>query len=548
MTQEKTYVIGHKNPDTDSICSAIALAELKNAQGLENVEAARAGDINPQTAFILERFGVQPPRFLPDVYQRARDIMVDDVVFVSVTTPIVHIMDIMKRRKIRFLPVLDDSGRPIGTITLMELARRYIVTMEAEISREVVTSFANIMETLKAKPVVDAMGSGDATLDVFVGAMAEESFIKTVSAREPSGCAVIVGDRADIQRKSVEMGVSLVIVTGGFCMDDDLVAEARGKGVSVIISPLDSATTALLVRLSTPASEVFDAGFEVVSPDDPVEEVRFKLGGRNGVLVLDNEGVMRGVVTKSCLLKPSSTNLVLVDHNELSQAVDGAETANIVEVVDHHRIGNFSTSHAIRFTCDSVGSTSTLVAELYRASGHKIKKETAGILLGRVLSDTVLLKSPTTTDRDHDIVRWLEEASSLDHTAFGTEIFAATSSIKKRGAGVVVRSDHKVFETKGRSFGVGQVETIGFGEFFDVRDELTTELERIRDEKKLKLSALLVTDIALGTSLLLAVGEKEVIYNLGYPKLDDGLLELKNVISRKKQVVPHILGVFNEIY
>ncbi|MBI5588688.1 MAG: DHH family phosphoesterase, partial [Deltaproteobacteria bacterium] len=242
------------------------------------------------------------------------------------------------------------------------------------------------------------------------------------------------------------------------------------------------------------------------------------------------------------------TNLVLVDHNELSQAVDGADRVNILEVIDHHRIGNFHSPYPIPFICEPVGSTSTLVSELFRRRGLPIKKETAGLLLGGVLSDTVILKSPTTTGRDREIVKWLEERSGLDHMAFGSEIFSATSSLKKRGPEAVVNGDYKVFETKGRKFGIGQVETIGFDEFHEEKERLVKELERVREKKDLKLSALLVTDIVMGTSLLLAVGEKEVIYKLDYPRLEEGVYELKNVLSRKKQVVPHILSVFNAIY
>lgn len=548
MVKEVTFVIGHKNPDTDSIVSAIALAELKKAQGMENVEAARAGDINPQTGFILDYFGMTPPRYLPDVHVKARDIMSTDVVVVGEDEPIEKVMGIMRREKVRFIPVIGSDDRPRGVVTLTDLALKYVVTIEAERSREVTTSLKNIVSTLGAEATVDFLGDTDLALSVYVGAMAEESFLKTVSRKDPARCAVIVGDRTDIQRRSVEMGMGLLIVTGGFRVQAGIVEAAKAGNVSVVVSPHDTATTALLVRLSTPARAICDPEFETVSPDEPVEVLRHRLTGTTGLLVLDEEGSLLGIITRSSLLRPSPTNLVLVDHNELGQAVDGADEANIVEVIDHHRIGNFTTSHAIPFTCEPVGSTSTLVADLYRRSGLEIRKEVAGILLGGVLSDTVMLKSPTTTEKDRDTVRWLEEKSTLDHRTYGEEIFSATSSLKKRGAVAVVRGDHKVFEAKGRKFGIGQVETIGFDEFQVEKEKLLEELKKIKVEKDLKLSALLVTDIVMGTSLLLAEGEKEVLMNLGYPKVDEHTHELKNVISRKKQVVPHILSVLNEVY
>lgn len=548
MSGEITYVIGHKNPDTDSICSAIALAELKRIEGAENVVAARAGDINPQTSFILDYFKVQPPRYLPNVYPKAADVMTSDVVNVSEETPLLKVMEIMRDELVRFVPVLDPGRRPSGILTLMDLARKYIVRIEAESAREVKTSLKNIIEALGGTVVLDFMGSSELTLSIFVGAMAEESFRAILAREAPRECAIVVGDRYGIQRASIEKGVGLLIVTGGFTLKEDLMDLARKNRVTVLGSPLDSATTALLLRLSTPASSLATPDFETVLPDEPVEEIKFKVAKSNGVVVLDADGVMMGVITKSNLLKPSGTNLVLVDHNELSQAVDGADRVNIIEVVDHHRIGSFHSPAPIPFICEPVGSTSTLVAELFRRKGAGIEKKTAGLLLGGVLSDTVILKSPTTTVRDREAVEWLEEKSGLDHMAFGSEIFAATSSLKKRGPEAAVNGDYKVFEARGRKFGIGQVETIGFEEFYEEKDRLAAELEKVMEKKDLKLSALLVTDIVMGTSLLLAVGDKELIYKLDYPRVEDRVYELRNVLSRKKQVVPHILGVFNSIY
>lgn len=548
MRKETTFVIGHKNPDTDSICSAIGLAELKAQQGVHNISAARAGEVNPQTAFILDYFGVQPPRYLPNVYPKAGDIMTRDVVTVSEETPLLKVMEMMREEKVRFVPVLDLNGRPTGILTLMDLAKKYIVRIEAESAREVKTTLKNIIETLRGTVVLDFMDGRELTLSIFVGAMAEESFRAILRQEKTAECAIVVGDRLDIQKASIEKGVGLLIVTGGFTPGPEILDEARKKKVTVISSPMDSSTTALFLRLSTPAQRIANPEFTTVKPDEPVEDIKFKVAGSNGVVVLDADGVMRGVITKSNLLKPSRTNLVLVDHNELSQAVDGADKVNIVEVVDHHRIGNFQSANPIPFICEPVGSTSTLVSEMYRRKGVPIKKETAGLLLGGVLSDTVILKSPTTTERDRSIVNWLEECSGLDHKAFGSEIFSATSSLKKRGPEAVVNGDYKVFEAKGRKFGIGQVETIGFDEFHDEKERLVAELEKVREKKDLKLSALLVTDIVMGTSLLLAVGDKEVVYKLDYPRIEDGVYELRHVLSRKKQVVPHILSVFNGIF
>ncbi|OGP12678.1 MAG: hypothetical protein A2052_07915 [Deltaproteobacteria bacterium GWA2_54_12] len=545
MKKESLFVIGHKNPDTDSIVSAIGLAELKAATGETNVMAARAGDLNPQTEFILNYFNIPSPKYLPDVRPKAREIMSVDVVTVSEHAPFHKVLELMREQEVRFMPVLDGDGRPKGAVTLMEVAKRYL---EAESSIEVKTSLKNIVETLGAKVKNDLLGDKEQTFSVYIGAMSEEAFLYILGGRDPKNCAVIVGDRADIQKKAVEKGVGILIVSGGFDVEESILKAARENGVSIIVSPFDSATTSMLVRVSTPVRLICDPKVESVSPDELVEDIKFKAAAVAGLVVLGNDGVMQGVITKTDFLKSSSTCLILVDHNELSQAIEGAEKVNIVEVVDHHRIGNFTCQQPIPFICEPVGSTSTLVAELYLRKGIAIKKEIAGILLGGVLSDTVILKSPTTTDRDKEIVKWLEEKSGLEHASFGAEIFGSAGGIKKRGAEAVVASDYKVFEAKGQKFGVGQVETIGFEEFYDEKTRLMDELVKARDKKELKFSALLVTDIALGTSLLLAIGDKEVMFSLNYPKVKEDVFELKNVISRKKQVVPHILSVFNEIF
>ncbi len=543
---EIVYVIGHKNPDTDSCVSAVALAQLRSAEGMENVEAARAGDLNPQTAFIFDYFKVDPPKYISDVYPRARDIMNTGVVHVSGDTPLQKVMELMREEGVRSIPVLDSDSCPIGVLTIMDLANRYIGGMETGGSREVTTTMDNMVTTLGAEVVHDFLGKGVVTLGVYVGAMRRDSFVEIIGFHDPVECIVVVGDREGIQRSAVEMGVSLLVVSGGFKPSETVIELARERGVSVVVSPHDTATTALLLRFSTPASALCSGKVDSVPPDTLVEDLRYRLGSMSGLAVLDSDGAMEGFITKSCLLKRPRTGLILVDHNELSQAVDGAEMVEIMGVVDHHRIGNFQTTHAIPFICEPVGSTSCLVAELYRASGLEIGKVTAGLLLGGVLSDTIMLKSPTTTRRDVEIIKWLEGESGLEHVAFGTEIFSATSSIRKRGHAVVVNADHKVFEAGTESFGIGQVEVIGFDEFYSEKEELHKELEKVGETKGLVLSTLLVTDIVCGTSLLLATGKKEVIYNLGYPKVEEHMYELKGVISRKKQVVPHLLSVFNE--
>lgn len=550
MAKDSIYVIGHKNPDSDSICSAIGLAELKTMEGMDNIVAARAGDLNPQTAFILACFKIQPPKYLSNVYPRAKDIMSANIAYVNEDTPLFKVMELIQERRVRFIPVVDSTRKPIGILTLADIAREYISHSIIENPKNIFTSIKNISETLNANIALDFSKGIASSYSVLVGAMEEVSFLKFLMAKEPAECIVIVGDRENIQQLSVEKGVGLLIITGGLPLSDAIVETAQQKSVSIIISPFDSAATAFLVRLSIPASVIAGREFEKASLDDLVEDLKRRLAQspENGFVVLDSEGVIQGVVTKSNLLRESETGLVLVDHNEITQAIDGADKVKILEVHDHHRLGNFHTLHPITFVCEPVGSTSTLVAEQYRRKGLPIRQNIAGLLLGGVLSDTVILKSPTTTARDLSIVQWLEEKSGMEHKKFGAEIFAASSSIKKRGASPAVNSDYKIYEVKGRKFGVGQIETVGFDEFYEVKEELRAELQLNADKGALVMSSLIVTDIVMGTSLMLAVGTKEALCTMGYPEIEEGLYELKNILSRKKQVTPHLLSLFNELY
>lgn len=545
-----TYIIGHKNPDTDSICSAIALTELKKARGMQNVFAARAGDLNPQTTFILDRFGIESPLYLSNVYLRAKDIMTTDIFTVDKDTPIFNVMKSMEEEKIRIVPVLDDNKKPLGVVTLMDIAEWQVALTGADASRKVLTSIPNLIDTLKGKILTNSIGNEEQTLSLYVGAMMATHFESTLADTPAEQCIVVVGDRETIQDSAIKLGIGVLIISGGLELKPEFIEAAKKARVTVISSPFDTSTTSQLVRLSTPAGNICNTNYKQISPNDCVENIKMTIKNfaEIGVLAIDEDGVMHGILTKSDLLKPSPVQLILVDHNEISQAVDGAEDVDIVEVVDHHRLGNFHTTGPITFRCDPIGSTSSIVAAIYKSEGFEIKKEIAGILLSGVLSDTVILRSPTTTNKDREILKWLEEKSGMDHKELGNDIFSAGSSMKARGAKAVVRDDFKVYTVKGKDFGIGQVETIGFDEFHTEKEKIKKELKQTRETKDLTMACLLITDIAQGTSLLMAIGEGKILETFEYPKLEDDLYELKNVLSRKKQVAPHLLNLFNETY
>lgn len=549
MSGETVYVIGHRNPDTDSICSAIGYAALCCRQGRPEVRPARAGEINRQTEFILERLGGPLPERLNDVFPRVRDILHGAPITVNGDLPLVHALDIMRRRDIRMLPVVDEAGRAGGAVILKRLTERIFLADEGGGIRRVLTSPASIQACLKASAICLFDPDREEDLDLFVGAMAVETFRRHLQEVDPTRAVVLTGDRTDIQHDAVAMGVRLLVVTGALPVDAAVVEAARSRGVSILSSPRDTAASALLARLSTPVRHLADVTIPTVSLDDRVAEIRPLLlqGKAPGLLALDRDGRVAGVVTKTNLLTPSSIKLVLVDHNELTQAVPGADHVEILEVIDHHRLGNFHTEQPIRFVNQPLGSTCSVVATLYRQAGIEPEPRIAGLLLAGLLSDTVLLKSPTTTEIDRELADWLGLLAGLDAEEFGRSIFAASSALGAYpSVEALLTADFKEYESGGRRFGLGQVEVVTLEEFHGRRAALAEGLTVLRAERQLNLAGLLVTDIVAQTSLLLVKGDGELLALIAYPRLADDLFELKGVLSRKKQLVPHLLRAFKE--
>lgn len=546
MNRNTTYVIGHKNPDTDSICSAIAYARLRSRQGINNIEPARAGDLNRQTEFVIDTLSVPRPKLLVDVYPRVRDVIRSEVVTIAGDAPLAQALELFHAHSIRLLPVLDDDRRPLGLLVLKKVAEKFLVpSREAEI-RRVTASPDSIRQCLKATAInlVDARVEED--LDLYVGAMASATFRGKIAPLDPRRIILITGDREFIQREGVEAGVRVLIVTGNLPIADDIVQRGKERSVTILSTPFDTATSTWLTRLATPVRCLVGADFLTVGLQDRLDELRLKLmhGGDPGAVVLDGDGRVAAVATKSTLLAPSPIKLVLVDHNELSQAVAGADKVEITEVVDHHRLGNFHTDTPIRFVNQPLGSTCTVVATLYREAGIRPDPSTAGLMLSGLLSDTVILKSPTTTELDREYARWLGELAGLDPQEYGQRLFASGSALAAYpSARQLILADFKEYRAGERAFGVGQVEVVSFHEFHALKNDIADSLAKLKDERGLDAAGLLVTDIVQGTSLLLALGGREFPYVIGYPRLEENVYELKGVLSRKKQLVPHLLKV-----
>lgn len=546
---KQVYVIGHRNPDTDSIASAIAYAELKRLQGVREVSAAMAGMPNPQTRYILECLSIEAPRYLADVHPKVRDIVTRRPVTALAATPLKDALELFHRHTIRILPVIDGENRPVGVVSLLKLSEKYLVAGNDR-KRGVDTSICSLSVCIGGTILAGSASVEVEHLHLFIGAMREESFSGRINGYDPSSLLVITGDRPSIHQAAVERGVRLLVVTGGFSPGDDLLETARRSGVTIISTPHDTATAAWLVRLSTPLSCFVEHKFEKIGMAESLEQLRMKLlhSGDPAVIAVEDDGTIAGIATKSSLLAPLPYALILVDHNELAQAVPGAESVEILEVIDHHKLGNPPTSQPITFMAAPVGSTCTVVSTLYRERGLEPDKRIAALLLAGIMSDTVILKSPTTTGRDREMTAWLEQLSGLDHGDFGREIFSSCSGFRSYGSlEEAVWSDFKQFSAGDMSFGVGQVEVVGFDEFYEHIGALRAVLRDLQGREGLALAGLMVTDIYSETTLFLAEGLHQLAHVMGYPQLEAHLYELKGVMSRKKQMVPHLLKVLGAL-
>ena len=545
MSDQNIYVIGHRNPDTDSICAALAYARLKQLTGNTNVLAARTGEINLQTEFVLNTFGIDLPLYLPDVKIRVKDVMTSESLSVHMDMSVGDVLDFMNSYDLLMVPVTDRDGHYRGAITLQDLARFYARHADAATSNRLVASLTGITKAIQGNSLFLFDENETRTGRIVVGAMETEGFRQVMEYYSEEGCVVIVGDRKEIQKYSIESHARCLIVTGGFLPDKAILDMAQRNKVSVISSPYDTATTVRLMHLSTPAKEVFSTDFYSVSPYDLLLDVKVKMRDSDlrGCPVVETGGRLTGILTRRDMLRDFRKKVILVDHNEASQAIPGIEEAEVIEVLDHHRIGSFQTLHPILFVIEPVGCTNTLVAELYLKHGVEPEPPYAGIMLSAILSDKVIMKSPTTTERDRKVAAYLAGLAGMDIQKLGEDIFNASSDLLKKTPEEIIRTDYKVYEVGKEKIGIGQIEIIEMLTFEKIRESLLTSLNKIMLEERLTLACLLVSDIIYENSLLLFAGDSGIVTRIGYPIVAPNIAELKGVLSRKKQLVPRILSV-----
>ncbi len=539
----EVLVIGHRNPDPDAICSAIGYAEFRRRTGLPGAVAARCGDTNERIDFILGTFGVPAPRFVADVSPRVSDVMETHVLSVGLDATASEALTLMDNANVRVLPILDAERRCKALVSVFKTSKFFFPAEgRAWDSRRVLGTLRGLARTLQGRMLCAFEPDREDDLILMIGAMRTSSFGERLQKYPAEKLLVLVGDREDVQRLAINARVRALVVTGGLAVTEEVMELARRSEVSLIVSPGDTATTAMLCRAAIPVRHVQDEHFLSFHQDEPLNKVRdLAAGSAFGAFpVVDDEQRVVGILTKSDFLKPVDRKLILVDHNELSQAVAGADQVEILEIIDHHRIGSLRTQHPILFRNEPVGSTSTIVADCFFRYGVEMPSPIAGILLSGLVADTLNLTSPTTTARDVEVLARLEKLANVQAREFTDKLFASGSILVSRPPEQAIVADCKEYVESGRRFSVAQIEELGFDNFNRCKEGVCRALSMYCAEKGYYFSALFVTDVVEQTSLLLMAGAAEFLETIDYPEREPGIYEMAGVVSRKKQLLPYL--------
>jgi manganese-dependent inorganic pyrophosphatase len=546
----QTIVIGHRNPDMDSICSAIAYAELKQKLGIPNVIAGRAGNTNERIDFVLQKFGVPAPEFISDVAPRVADVMETQVISVPHNSSIYHAMNSIEKKRMRGLPVVDSENRCLGLLSGWKVSQYLFPQREdTDSSREIFGSLSDIVRAFDGQFLAGEPDDQQNKVVFMVAAMSRGSFGQRLQRHQCDRVIVFVGDREEIQADAIGAKVLAIVITGALGVSTKIRSAAKEAGVRLLSSRYDTATTVLSARGATKIDSMIDPQFTSFTPETPLKSARHIVTGSSEYIfpILDDDKRLVGILSKSHFIKPIPRQLILVDHNELSQAVKGAGELQIVEVLDHHRLASFSTDIPILFWNNPVGSTSTLVALSYKQYGVAIEPAIAGLLMAGLISDTLNLTSPTATPIDANILQELSRIAGVEPAKLAEGIFAVGSPLLTLAPGEVILADCKDYEEDGFKFSVSQIEELGYSHFYAKEKELLEALEGYRAKESSYFAALLVTDVNTQNSLLLIAAPAEFLETMTYPRLSPHLFELNNVVSRKKQLVPYLLDCLHKI-
>ena len=545
--KEKIYVIGHKNPDTDSICSAIAYADLRQKVTGQVHEAKRAGHVNDETAYVLDRFGVEAPKLLTDVRLQVRDLDIHEMPGLKPNASIRDTWERMRQEQAKTLPIVKDDEL-VGVVSTGDIAKSYMDVYDSEILSKARTQYRNIVKTLNGTMITGNEHGYFMRGKVAIGASSPNLMEEFIEKDD----LVILGDREEAQACAVNIDASCMVICKDAEVSPKLIQKAKEQSIVIIQTPYDTFTTARLINQSIPVKFYMTSGplimFRMNDYVDDIKDIMAKKRFRD-FPILDRHGRFKGFISRRRFLGASKKKVILVDHNERSQAVDGIEEAEIIEIIDHHRLGDIETVSPITFRNQPVGCTATIINQMYEENEIEVPREIAGLLCGAIISDTLLFRSPTCTPLDERTAKKLAKISDIDLEQMAQEMFNAGSNLKGKSAEDICFQDFKQFTVNDTIFGVGQITSMSKEELAAIRDMMTEHLPKVLEAHNLNMIYFMLTDILAESTELLCVGTGARGIALSAFDLPDNAksLILKGVVSRKKQLIPVLVETMQQM-
>lgn len=545
--KETIYITGHKNPDSDSICSALSYAEFKNGSGHINAIPVRLGKINRETKFILDYFEVEAPKMLETIRLSVEDLDFDKIAPITPDISFRMALEIMKKNNLNSIPVVGDKEELLGIVTISDIIQSYIDVWDNTILGKSNTPIDNIIDTLSAEAIHIPENIKEFKGKLLVLAMEPATVKEYIDTDD----IVICGNRKDIQNSAIKKDISLMIVTGNLQIESDIITRAKENNIAIIKTPHDTFTTSRLIPQSIPVNHVMTKkNLVVFDLDDLVDDVRSKMSQTRyrSYPVINNTNQVVGLISRYHLISSKKKKIILVDHNERSQSIDGLEEAEILEIIDHHRVADVFTGTPIYFRNEPVGSTATVIASIFFENGRRPSKKIAGLLAAAIISDTLLFRSPTATNTDKVMLKRLEKIADLDVDQFAMDMFKEGTSLTGKTPTELISEDFKIFTIDEDKIGIAQVYTMDPESLKDMKNDLLSLMrDRIKNEGYSTFIVML-TDIFKQASEMIVVGEnKELIAKAFGKTIENNSFYAKGVLSRKKQVVPPIMNAITNI-
>ena len=547
---KKTLVLGHRNPDTDSICSAICYADFKHKLTGEIYEPCRAGNVNPETQYVLDYFKLKAPRLVENVKTQVKDIEIRKTKGVSRGISLKNAWGLMQENNVVTIPCVTEEGLLEGVITIGDITKSYMNLYDSSIISKACTKYANILDTLEGSMVV---GDSEAYFDrgkVLIAAANPDLMENYIEKYD----LVILGNRYESQLCAIEMEAGCIIVCEGAGVSLTIRKLAQERGCAVITTPYDTYTTARLINQSMPIS-YFMTKENIIdfSEEDYLDDIREIMASKRhrDFPVLDSDGKYIGMISRRNLLGAKGKSIILVDHNEKSQAVEGMESADIREIIDHHRLGTVETMSPVFFRNQPLGCTATIIYQMYQENHMEIDKTTAGLLCSAIISDTLLFRSPTCTPVDKAAGLALAQIAGLDIEKYAIDMFSAGSNLKGKSDGDIFYQDFKRFTVGNSVFGIGQITSLNAVELKDLKKRMSEYTEKEREQHEIDMMFFMLTNILTESTDLICTGQgaEQLITTAFHVRDEDvenvsaqtGIVKLPGVVSRKKQLAPQIM-------